>query len=268
MSIKKQLSLVALLGFTSCAGSPKSDFSYYPLQLDSPTRDLSSNPPMGNKSLSYISSGSTSLQVNHLGIKYNSQINDSSPSFADQFVNESLGLPKELAREDTSADIGVAQIASQDDSLIVRPIYSPSYKISLDRQLKFTRAGDDSFRDRNRIYFTPDYFTTDNQRRTDDPEIIEHEQGITISILTKWAWSWDLFKPARNVADGVRVKSNEVVKGVFGSHAKMDYNGKRLNVGYEAVEVGSGFLELGAWTDNDFDRQGAYVELVFPIGRR
>ncbi len=277
MTSKKltNLSLSAILSLGACAhvdAVPVRPF--YSNLRDSLDTTITSSPNSPANGSVPVSSSHTLNVVYGASVQNNSKIlpsYDFHDSKQEQqtstLTNYLLGLPQELARQDTSLDTGLVQIAvSNDDSLTVRPKYSHAYDFSLRenrlriQEIKHSEVPAYSdFRFRNDIL---------NDLHEDDFERIKYEEGVAISALARWVWDLGIFKPARVVADQARDYSNAAVRSVFGSHSEIDYSGRRIVLSYTGMSTDYFDLEFNIWAEIDSSNEkGIVIEMRFPLGR-
>ena len=271
MISKKYIPLVALMSLGACSSN---EFVARPFYIRD---ELNKGPIVKAKPLTKPAYSSTS-QSNFPsyfnpsygefdGALYISSLDQPTTSISEDYsVREALQLPKEFIGRDTSVDAGLVQIAAGDDSIRFRPLYSQAYELSLRHPIKF-----ESVRANADYNIGENYFSRNGlfDLAEDDPERVRYERSKVTSALGKYLWSLDIFKPVRDVSDGVRAKANEAVRNVFGSHAQLDYNGERLNFGYTGISTELFDFSMNVWADtDDFKRNGLSIEMVFPFGRR
>ncbi len=267
------LSLVAILGLGACAGQREEYRPFYLFSKDEVKRDSSSTTPSTkpNGSLfSYNQTNSSSPQSAGFGnniYDFNQRNRDLEVQLNPQnyFDSYAKDLPAELVDDSTSVDLGFARVAASGDSVLLRPIYSPAYRISLDNDLTFQKYKGNSRQEMSSFYFeNQDSFNG----LDDDPERIRREEGVAISSLLRWIWDWDVLRPLKNTADEVKAYSNEVVRDTLGPNSDFDYTGRRIVLGYN-IPIGNFYLECDLWAEvADLDQNGLIIHMTLPIGAR
>ncbi|MBM3232132.1 hypothetical protein FJZ21_02010 [Candidatus Pacearchaeota archaeon] len=268
------LSLAAILGLGACAGSGHNFRPWAPF-FNGESNVVAVEPVKGSDA---GQTGQKSLYGPNSNILYSRNNDYGSPNSMNRDLDNSsvhqanfdsyiTGLPVQIADNSTSVDLGIARLApsSSGELVLLRPIYSHTYKISLDNGINLRRYQDnttDSFP--NPIYFQhQDSFMTFD----DDPQRVEREEGVVISSLLKWVWGWDVFSPIRNTANGVRDYSDGVVKDTLGSNSNVDFTGRRVILGYNIPISDRFYLEVQGWADMaDIDQSGIAIQMSLPFG--
>ncbi len=270
MISKKYIPLVALMSLGACSSN---EFAVRPFYIRD---ELGKGSSVKAKPLTKSTHSQTNqsfpiyLNASYAGFDsplYFPRPDQSNASISEDYrVREALQLPKEFIGENTSVDTGLVQIAAGDDSIRFRPLYSQAYELSFRHPRRFEGVGNNADYVAGENYFSRNGLF---DLAEDDPERVRYERSKVTSALGRYLWSLDIFKPVRDVSDGVRARANEAVRDVFGSHAQIDYNGERINLGYTGISTELFDFSMNVWTDtDDFKRNGLSIEMVFPFGRR
>ncbi|MGV8131229.1 MAG: hypothetical protein ACP5N7_03980 [Candidatus Pacearchaeota archaeon] len=271
MISKKCIPLVALMSLGACSSNKLNLRPFYikdELNKGTSVRDKPLAKPSHFQASSQIPPIYSNLYADELeGSSYFSEFESQKPSISEDYsAREALQLPKEFIGRDTYIDTGLVQIAAGDNSIRFRPLYSQVYELSFRHPRRFESV------EKNPDYVVGENYFSRNglfDLAEDDPERVRYERGRVTSALGRYLWSLDIFKPVRDVSDGVRAKANQAVRDVFGSHAQIDYNGERINFGYTGVSTELFDFGVNVWADTDnFKTNGISIEMVFPFGRR
>lgn len=266
-----KLSLAATLGLASCAhvDVPARPF-YMQGNLDSllaqPVDTVARPAPQAAKDRSLNDSSYTSRSLVNTNPSYSFNGSTSSEGNLEQpsetnLMNYGLQLPTQFTARDTYLDAGLVQLAVGDDTLKVRPIYSPSYDISLRHPLRIERSQDHETRPYGDFKFQNDNLMN---LPVDDPERMRHDQSVAINALARWVWSCSALQPLRVVADDVRCYSNNAVRSVFGSHSELDFSSGRLALDFTGIKTDYFDVELSPWIDiGDTDNIGLVLQISF-----